>query len=80
MLTTDSGLCVCLTCTFRASCCSTHLSREQVPGEGGVRLHWLVQGSSSSTESVAGGGWFEVLWNLECLVGLSQKRNMWAFQ
>ena len=25
-------------------------------------------------ESVAGGGWFEVLWNLECPVGLSQKR------
>ena len=24
-------------------------------------------------ESVAGGGWFEVLWNLECLVGLSQR-------
>ena len=24
-------------------------------------------------ESVAGGGWFEVLWNLECPVGLSQK-------
>ena len=23
-------------------------------------------------ESVAGGGWFEVLWNLECPVGLSQ--------
>ena len=31
-------------------------------------------------ESVAGGGWFEVLWNLECPVGLSQKRNMCAFQ
>ena len=24
-------------------------------------------------ESVAGGGWFEVLWYLECLVGLSQR-------
>ena len=24
-------------------------------------------------ESVAGGGWFEVLWNLECPVGLSQR-------
>ena len=23
--------------------------------------------------SVAGGGWFEVLWNFECPVGLSQK-------
>ena len=31
-------------------------------------------------ESVVGGGWFEVLWNLECPVGLSQKRNMCAFQ
>ena len=24
-------------------------------------------------ESVAGGGWFEVLWNLECPLGLSQR-------
>ena len=24
-------------------------------------------------ESLAGGGWFEVLWNLECPVGLSQR-------
>ena len=24
-------------------------------------------------ESVAGGGWFEVLWNLECPEGLSQR-------
>ena len=24
-------------------------------------------------ESVAGGGWFEVLWNLDCPVGLSQR-------
>ena len=40
----------------------------------GDRLHWRVQGSTSSPmESVAGGGWFEVLWNLECPVGLSQK-------
>ena len=31
-------------------------------------------------ESVAGGGWFEVLWNLECPVGLSLKKNMCAFQ
>ena len=31
-------------------------------------------------ESLAGGGWFELLWNLECPVGLSQKRNMCAFQ
>ena len=25
-------------------------------------------------ESVAGGGWFEVLWNLECPVGLRQRK------
>ena len=31
-------------------------------------------------ELVAGGGCFEVLFNLECPVGLSQKRNMCAFQ
>ena len=24
-------------------------------------------------ESVAGGGWFQVLWDLECPVGLSQR-------
>ena len=64
----------CLTCTFRASCCSAHLSWAQVPaftgssvqdrkkrgaGVRGDRLHWRVQGSTSSP--VAGGGWFEVL-------------------
>ena len=65
----------CLTCTFRASCCGARLSRPQVPGQGkrGERarrdhLHWRVQGST-----VSGGGWFEVLWNLECPVGLSQR-------
>ena len=31
-------------------------------------------------ESVAGGGCFDVLWNLECPAGLSQKKNMCAFQ
>ena len=31
-------------------------------------------------ESVAGGGCFDVLWNLECPIGLSQKRNMCTFQ
>ena len=30
-------------------------------------------------ESVGNGGCFEVLWNLKCLVGLSQKRNMAQF-
>ena len=52
-------------CTFRASCCSARLSWAQVPagykGARAVRPEW-----------VAGGGWFEVLWNLECPVGLSQ--------
>ena len=42
-------------------------------GRGIDCLNWQVQGSKS-------GGWFEVLWNLECPVGLSQKRNMCAFQ
>ena len=43
-------------------------------GNKGDRLHWRVQGgTSSSTESVAGGGWFEVLLNLVCPVGLSQR-------
>ena len=42
---------------------------------GGGRLHWRVQWSTSSPESVAGGGWFEVLWNLECPVGLSQRKE-----
>ena len=36
-------------------------------------------GEGVRPESVAGGGWFEVLWNLECPVGLNQKRNMCAF-
>ena len=34
-------------------------------GYKGVRAVW--------PESVAGGGWCEVLWNLECPVGLSQR-------
>ena len=60
---------VCLTCTFRASCCSARLSRAQVQafagssvrdrekkGEGvrggGGRLHWRVQGSTSSPTGI----------------------------
>ena len=56
----------CLTCTFRASCCSARLSRAQVPavplsgtgggGEGGGvrgdRLHWRVQVSTSSPTGI----------------------------
>ena len=52
-------------------------------GTKGDRLHWRVQGSTSSPtrpESVAGGGWFEVLWNLECPVGLSQKERCAHFK
>ena len=54
----------CLTCT----------GKKRGGDKGGNHLHWRVQGSTSSpTMSVAGGGWFRVLWNLECAVGLSQK-------
>ena len=59
----------CLTCTFRASCCSARLSRAQVTafagssvwnrkkkgGGEGVRrdrLHWRVQGSTSSPTGI----------------------------
>ena len=52
----------CLTCTFRASCCSARLSRAQVPafaikgkkggGSKGYRLHWRVQGSTSSPTEI----------------------------
>ena len=59
-------------------------SRVSLSGRGGKKggegvrgdcLHWWVQGSTSSPTW----GWFEVLWNLECPVGLSQNRNMCAF-
>ena len=84
----------CSTCAFRASCCSARLSRAHVPafagplsvtekkGEGvrGTACTGGYKGvRTDQSESVAGGGWFEVLWNLECPVGLSQKRNMCAF-
>ena len=32
------------------------------------------------SDSVVGEGWFEVLWNLDCPVGLSQNKSMCAFQ
>ena len=84
----------CLTCTYRARCCSARLSRAQVPaplsgkGEnrgGGSKGGGACTGGYKGVravrpESVAGEGWFEVLWNLECPVGLSQKKNMCAFQ
>ena len=62
----------CLTCTFRTSCCSACLERVQ-----GVRGTACIGGYKGvravRPEVVAGGGWFEVLWNLECPVGLSQR-------
>ena len=79
----------CLTCTFRARCCNARLSRAHVPafadssvrdrgkkGEGvrKDRLHWRVQDSTSSPTVVGSRRRvFEVLWNLECPVGLSQR-------
>ena len=44
---------------------------------GGGRMHKGVQ--AVRPESVAGGERFEVLWNLECPVGLIQKRNLVQF-
>ena len=42
-------------------------------GGGGGRCTSRYKGVRAvRPESVAGGGWFEVLWNLECPVGLSQ--------
>ena len=50
-------------------------------GVSGNRLHWRVQENTSSPSGVGSRRRvFEVLWNLECPVGLSQKRNMCAFQ
>ena len=41
---------------------------------GDGRLHWRVQGSTSSPTGVGSRrGVFRVLWNLECRVGLRQK-------
>ena len=80
----------CLTCRFRASCCSARLLRAQVPAfagssvrdrkkkrerlrEGGACTGGYKGVRAVRPESVAGGGWFEVLWNLACPVGLSQR-------
>ena len=47
--------------------------RKKGGGSKGDRLHWRVQGRRAvRPESVAGGG-CNVLWNLECPVGLSQR-------
>ena len=87
----------CLTCTFRASCCSARLSlgtgtafvgssiRDRRKRGEGVKGDRPCTGGYKGVravrpESIAGGGWFDVLWNLECPVGLSQMRNMCAFQ
>ena len=44
------------------------------------RLHWRVHGSiSSPTGDGSRGRVFEVLCDLECPVGLSQKRSMCSF-
>ena len=52
-----------------------------VGGGGGGRLNWRVKGSTSSPTGYGSRrSVFEVLWNLECPVGLSQKRNMCPFQ
>ena len=76
----------CLTCTFRASCCSAGSSVQDRTKKGGEGVRGELPAGGYKglravrPESVAGGGCFEVLWNLECPVGLSQRRNMCAFQ
>ena len=43
-------------------------------GERGAACTGVYMGVRAvRPESVASGGWFEVLWNLECPVGLSQR-------
>ena len=75
----------CLTCSFRASCCSARLSRAHilVPLSGTEKKGAGVRGAACTDgykgvravrpQSVTSGGWFEVLWNLQCPVGLSQR-------
>ena len=75
-------------CTFRERCCCARLLRAEVPavagssvrdrkkkgGGGGTACTDGYKGVQAvQPDSVAGGGWFEVLWNLECPVGLSQR-------
>ena len=55
--------------------------KERGEGVRGDRLHWRVQGSTSSPTGIGSRrGWFDVLWNLECPIELSQKWNVCAFQ
>ena len=63
-----------------AHACHGHRYRFLCPGQGkkgggskGGRPALAGTREYEQSESVAGGGWFEVLWNLECLVGLSQR-------
>ena len=80
----------CLTCTFRASCCGARVSWAQVPlswtrkkgGRSKGEPFELVGSLYESTSSPTGIGSrrrvFDVLWNLECHVGLIQKRKIAA--
>ena len=62
------------------------LSRTEQKKEGGgsnggpPALAGTREYEQSQPESVAGRRWFEVLWNLKCPIGLSQKRNMCAYR
>ena len=86
----------CLTCTFRASCCSARLSRAQVPafagssvqdrgkkgeGVGGNYLHWRVQGSTSSPTGIGNRRRvFRDVMEFGMSRTIKPKRNMCAFQ
>ena len=65
----------CLTCTFRASCCGACLSWAQVPAFTGSSVQDMKKkrGGGGQPGSVAGGGWFRAIWNLEYPVGLSHR-------
>ena len=52
------------------SLCPGQEEREEGVGR---RLHWQVQGSTSSPD-------VKVIWNLECPIGFSQKRNTCSFR
>ena len=49
-------------------------------GEGGACTGGYKIVRAVRLESVAGGRWFEVLWNLEMSCRIKPKRNMYAFQ